>query len=211
MSGMYVCGDIVAREGKRAPNSHTVLNIVFGSELTNTTGSFRSSRLTWSAWSALRATMPLVMAERAPREPRAQLASNRKPHRDERVREVAFRSTPSPKQALAEVTRVLSPRGVILVAVPNLNYWKGQYRRQTYMYFRPDDLGQQHYVYYSAETLGRLLEESGFDVKSNSKAFFHRRYAAETFSSAISETARFCASLALLDRRTATWRISPDA
>ena len=45
------------------------------------------------------------------------------------------------------------------VAVPDLEYWKGLYRRESYRYFRPDDLGQQHYVYYRRSSLAKLLSE----------------------------------------------------
>ena len=82
--------------------------------------------------------------------------------------------TPHPKAALAELKRVLAPGGVTLIAVPNLTYWKGLKRRRTYRYFRPDDLGQQHYVYYTAESLERLLSQSGFTPVVRSKAFFRR-------------------------------------
>lgn len=78
--------------------------------------------------------------------------------------------TPTPKQALAELFRISKPGGLMLVMVPDLAYWKGQYRRKTYRYFRPDDLGQQHYVYYTQSSLTRLLDSSGFRVVASSKA-----------------------------------------
>lgn len=71
---------------------------------------------------------------------------------------------------LTEITRILSPRGLVLVAVPDLEYWKGLYRRESYRYFRPDDLGQQHYVYYRQSSLSKLLSDSGFEVLAESKA-----------------------------------------
>jgi SAM-dependent methyltransferase len=85
--------------------------------------------------------------------------------------------TPEPKRALAELRRITSPRGVLVVAVPNLDYWKGRWQRRRYRYFRPDDLGSQHYVYYTTETLSRLLEDAGFQVRCASKAQLRRRVA----------------------------------
>ncbi|MGQ0505538.1 MAG: methyltransferase domain-containing protein [Myxococcaceae bacterium] len=79
--------------------------------------------------------------------------------------------TPSPGRALAETRRVLSPNGVVLIAVPDVSYWKGDKRRETYRYYRPDDLGQQHYVYYGARSLRRLLESNGFEVLADRKDF----------------------------------------
>lgn len=80
--------------------------------------------------------------------------------------------TPRPQRALAEIRRVLSPKGVVLVAVPDVGYWKGMLLKRTYRYFRPDDLGQQHYVYYSLEPLSRLLRGCGFEVRARSKGMF---------------------------------------
>lgn len=85
--------------------------------------------------------------------------------------------TPRPARALAEVRRVLRPGGVALIAVPDLHYWKGDRQRQTYRYFRPDDLGRQHYVYYSESSLERLLEQHGFHVLSRSKAIYRSKLA----------------------------------
>jgi len=78
--------------------------------------------------------------------------------------------TPDPAAALKELHRISKPNAVLLIVVPNLDYWKGRYQRRRYRYFRPDDLGQQHYVYYTESTLSKLLETHGFAVRSDSKA-----------------------------------------
>ncbi len=79
--------------------------------------------------------------------------------------------TTTPRQALAELHRVLARDGLALIAVPDLRYWKGDRKRRTYRYFRPDDLGIQHCVYFTEESLARLLEETGFRILARSKAF----------------------------------------
>ncbi len=99
--------------------------------------------------------------------------------------------TATPGAALAEVSRVCAPGAALLVAVPDLDYWKGRRRRRTYRYFRPDDLGAQHYVYYSVESLCRLLEANGFQVVARSKAFFRARFAARSFLHRLFEALRY--------------------
>jgi 2-polyprenyl-3-methyl-5-hydroxy-6-metoxy-1,4-benzoquinol methylase len=123
--------------------------------------------------------------------------------------------TPRPKQTLAEVARVLSRNGVVLIAVPDRLYWKGQLLRRSYRYFRPDDLGQQHYVYFTDRSLIQLLETSGFSVRASSKAVYRpkeatgmlragyelARYAALAASCSISRTLRLRHELFVIAQR----------
>lgn len=76
----------------------------------------------------------------------------------------------APKTALAEVKRVLKPGGVTMIVVPDATYWKATARAQTGRYFVPTQLGWQHHVYYSVETLGRALRDAGFEVVAETKA-----------------------------------------
>lgn len=89
--------------------------------------------------------------------------------------------TPRPSVALHELRRVLRPDGLALIAVPDLDYWKGDRQRKTYRYFRPDDLGRQHYVYYNGDSLEALLTRHGFTVLSRSKAIFRSKVAERSF------------------------------
>jgi SAM-dependent methyltransferase len=98
--------------------------------------------------------------------------------------------TPAPQAALAEVKRVLAPGALVMVLVPALLYWKGLLRRRTYRYFRPDDLGMQHYVYHTAATLRAQLERAGFEVLTTRKAVFRRTLVRGPLSW-LAEAARF--------------------
>jgi SAM-dependent methyltransferase len=120
--------------------------------------------------------------------------------------------TPEPMRALAEVRRVMRPGGVVVILVPDLAYWKGEHRRRSYRYFRPDDLGQQHYVYYTEESLPRLLGRAGFEVAATSKAVRRRRrpgalepvrHAALAAGNAIARAARLRHELFVIGRVTA--------
>ncbi len=98
--------------------------------------------------------------------------------------------TPEPERALEEVCRVLRPGGVVVLAVPNVDYWKGDKRRTTYRYYRPDDLGAQHYVYYSEATLSNRLARSGFEVMVLGKVLPRKRLAEGSVVHRVSESVR---------------------
>ncbi len=75
----------------------------------------------------------------------------------------------SPAQALAEARRLLAPGGVLVVAVPDVEYWKYSVYEARAKGYR-GKLGWEHHVYYSARTLERMLEQHGFQVRARSKA-----------------------------------------
>ena len=82
--------------------------------------------------------------------------------------------TSQPRRALAEVSRVLRPAGVVFIAVPNADYFKAVRSPRTSRFFRGEG-GRAHYVYYTAATLGRLLEQQGFRVVQVHPCLLHRR------------------------------------
>ncbi len=102
------------------------------------------------------------------------------PFEDERFSVVLMKHvlehTPEPLTALAEVRRVLKPGGVVLVAVPDLSYWKGWWMRRSGRDFRPDELGAQHYVYFHLDALAAALSRAGFHIRARSKALFRRAF-----------------------------------
>ncbi len=77
--------------------------------------------------------------------------------------------TPKPHDFLADVTRVLTQAGAVLILVPDPGYWKARVFPKTYRYYRPDDLGRQHFVYYTISSLSRLLQMHGFRVLATQK------------------------------------------
>lgn len=82
-----------------------------------------------------------------------------------------------PKQALAEVARVLRPGGVAFLAVPDVGYWRFSTTARRKRYCHPERTGWQHHVYYDDGTLRRALEGAGLEVVALDKALFRGRLA----------------------------------
>ena len=58
--------------------------------------------------------------------------------------------------------------------MPNVDYFRGASWPQTSRFFR-GQAARDHFVYYSPQTLGRLLREEGFVVASVHPRLLHRR------------------------------------
>jgi SAM-dependent methyltransferase len=72
----------------------------------------------------------------------------------------ALEHIPRVRPVLAEMRRVLKPDGLLFVSVPNLEAWQHRTRLDRFGLAFNDD----HYLFFTPSTLGRLLEASGFDV-----------------------------------------------
>ncbi|HEX2095095.1 MAG TPA: class I SAM-dependent methyltransferase [Longimicrobiaceae bacterium] len=80
---------------------------------------------------------------------------------------------PHVESFLGEVRRVLSPDGLLFVAVPNVNAWLRFLRGERYAWTFQDD----HFLHFSPRTLRRLLRRCGFrtlEIETSRWRDFHQ-------------------------------------
>jgi 2-polyprenyl-3-methyl-5-hydroxy-6-metoxy-1,4-benzoquinol methylase len=65
-----------------------------------------------------------------------------------------------PAETMTEIARVTRPGGIVAVHTPNLDSLEARWRGSAWYHYEP----LEHFYYFSADTLGRLLEESGLTV-----------------------------------------------
>jgi SAM-dependent methyltransferase len=80
-----------------------------------------------------------------------------------------------PLKALSEIRRVLKPRGVALVVVPDGDYFKIRLWPRYARHFHPRKRGWQHHVYFSSANLRQACRRVQLETVCTSKAVFRKR------------------------------------
>jgi SAM-dependent methyltransferase len=82
--------------------------------------------------------------------------------------------TADPRRALREVWRVLAPGGGLFIAVPHGGYNKAVRDPLGSRFYVPTILEGSHFIFYTPETLSRLLADLGFEVRRVGPHLLHR-------------------------------------
>ena len=69
-----------------------------------------------------------------------------------------------PFKALKEAGKLLNDGGLLFTVVPDARYPQAEKLRNEHRFYRYEDNGVEHHVYFNAETLRRALMHSGFDI-----------------------------------------------
>lgn len=79
-----------------------------------------------------------------------------------------FEHLANPVENLENYYNLLEPDGLILINVPNGNYFKAELLKEKCKFFMPQHGGYQHYFYYNLANIKQLLEANGFKVLKGS-------------------------------------------
>jgi SAM-dependent methyltransferase len=82
--------------------------------------------------------------------------------------------THHPQMALSEVRRVMRVGGGLFIAVPDARYWKSVRNPYKYHFYNYSCPITGHCIYYTPDTLPRLLKDNGFRVVSVHPQLIHR-------------------------------------
>lgn len=66
----------------------------------------------------------------------------------------------NPNELLVKMKTLLTDNGAVCISTPNINSWLYKTLKERFNYFIPPE----HLVYYSPETLKKILEKNGFEV-----------------------------------------------
>lgn len=68
----------------------------------------------------------------------------------------------NPFEVLAECNNLLNKNGLILIVVPNSDYYRAKKHKEKHRFYSISGVGTEHYVYFNYKNLVRVLQASGF-------------------------------------------------
>lgn len=86
----------------------------------------------------------------------------------------ALEHFPDPFEVLKQCHSLLNKDGIILIMVPNSNYYRAENKREKHRFYNLKGVGAEHYVYFNYKSLLKVLSSVGFKLLQKNYPLFIR-------------------------------------